>query len=219
MGLTGSRGRPNTDLDTTLHVLLRIVSVSADRNPAPLSSFEGWGEKSSLRHSLTCFSFGILVFGHCGDHSPKPEVSTLLEALSSPTSSQYWRYCFCQPWFAKDSSNPAPSLQPHPCTSCSGSIFSPLDYGSESFSSFSVSNLSTLTPCYPFQNIHIGNSNWKDLSKRKYGYFPGGPVVNTPHFQCWGSWVRSLVRELDPTCCNYEQRSHVLHLRPTQPNK
>ena len=43
MGLTGGRGRLNRDLDTTLHVLLRIVSVSNDRNPSPLSSFEGLG--------------------------------------------------------------------------------------------------------------------------------------------------------------------------------
>ena len=56
MGLTGGRGRLNTDLDTTLHVLLRIVSVSDDRNPAPLSSFEGLGawrrEKASDALSL-----------------------------------------------------------------------------------------------------------------------------------------------------------------------
>ena len=43
LGLTCDRGRLNTDLDTTLHVLLRIVSVSNDRNPAPLSSFERLG--------------------------------------------------------------------------------------------------------------------------------------------------------------------------------
>ena len=32
--------------------------------------------------------------------------------------------------------------------------------------------------------------------------FPGGPVVRTPSFQLQGAWVRSLVRELDPTCHN-----------------
>ena len=41
---------------------------------------------------------------------------------------------------------------------------------------------------------------------------PGGPVVKTPHSQCGGQGVQSLVRELDPTChnersCRLQQRS------------
>ena len=28
--------------------------------------------------------------------------------------------------------------------------------------------------------------------------FPGGPVAKTPHSQCRGNQVRSLVKELDP---------------------
>ena len=34
-----------------------------------------------------------------------------------------------------------------------------------------------------------------------------------------GAQVRSLVRELDPTCCNEDERSRVPQLRPAQPNK
>ena len=32
--------------------------------------------------------------------------------------------------------------------------------------------------------------------------FPGDPVANTPYSQCREPGVQSLVRELDPTCCN-----------------
>jgi len=32
------------------------------------------------------------------------------------------------------------------------------------------------------------------------GDFPGGPAAKTPRSQCRGTWVQSLVRELDPTC-------------------
>ena len=32
--------------------------------------------------------------------------------------------------------------------------------------------------------------------------FPGGPVAKTLCSQCRGAWVQSLVRELNPTCCN-----------------
>ena len=67
--------------------------------------------------------------------------------------------------------------------------------------------------------------------------FPGDPVTKTPCFQCMGPGVRSLVRELDPTCCNQEfallqlktkeelargnkdQRFFVWQLRLAQPNK
>ena len=32
--------------------------------------------------------------------------------------------------------------------------------------------------------------------------FPRGPVAQTPHSQYRGAQRQSLVRELDPTCCN-----------------
>ena len=32
--------------------------------------------------------------------------------------------------------------------------------------------------------------------------FPGGPAAKTLHSQCRGPGFKSLVRELDPTCCN-----------------
>jgi len=32
--------------------------------------------------------------------------------------------------------------------------------------------------------------------------FPGGPVAKPPHSQSKGPGVRTLSRELDPTCCN-----------------
>ena len=32
--------------------------------------------------------------------------------------------------------------------------------------------------------------------------FPGGPEAKTPHSQCRGAWVQSLVKELDPSCPN-----------------
>ena len=34
------------------------------------------------------------------------------------------------------------------------------------------------------------------------GDFPGGPMAKTPHPQCRGAQVQSLVMEVDPTCCN-----------------
>ena len=36
-------------------------------------------------------------------------------------------------------------------------------------------------------------------------------MAKTPHCQCRGHRVQSLVRKLDPTCCN---RVHMLQLRP-----
>ena len=38
--------------------------------------------------------------------------------------------------------------------------------------------------------------------KRLLWDFPGGPVAKTPPLPMQGAWVRSLLRELDPTCCN-----------------
>ena len=32
--------------------------------------------------------------------------------------------------------------------------------------------------------------------------FPGGPVSETPHSPMQAAWVLSLVKELDPICCN-----------------
>ena len=37
-----------------------------------------------------------------------------------------------------------------------------------------------------------------------YWDFPGGPVAKTPSCQYRVPGVQSLVRELDPTCCNLE---------------
>ena len=41
--------------------------------------------------------------------------------------------------------------------------------------------------------------------------FPCGPVAKTPHSQCRGPAIQSLVRELDPTGPN--QRSHMPQLK------
>ena len=38
--------------------------------------------------------------------------------------------------------------------------------------------------------------------KRQTRDFPGGPVSKAPCSQCRGPGVRSLVRDVDPTCCN-----------------
>ena len=38
--------------------------------------------------------------------------------------------------------------------------------------------------------------------KEKGRDFPSAPVAKTPRSQCRGPGVRSLVGELDPTCCN-----------------
>ena len=42
----------------------------------------------------------------------------------------------------------------------------------------------------------------REYIKKTNRDFPGGPVVKTPHSQCRGARVRSLVRELDPACRN-----------------
>ena len=34
------------------------------------------------------------------------------------------------------------------------------------------------------------------------GDIPGGPVAENPCSQCSGAQVQSLVKELDPICCN-----------------
>ena len=39
--------------------------------------------------------------------------------------------------------------------------------------------------------------------------FPGGPVAKTV-LPMQGVWVRSLVRDLDPTSCMLQQRSEIL---------
>ena len=43
--------------------------------------------------------------------------------------------------------------------------------------------------------------------------FPGGPVARALHSQCRGPRVQCLVRAVDPTCCNEDQRSRVPQLR------
>ena len=37
-----------------------------------------------------------------------------------------------------------------------------------------------------------------------YWDFPGGPVAKTLCSHCGGPWVPTVVRELDPACCNLE---------------
>ena len=44
--------------------------------------------------------------------------------------------------------------------------------------------------------------------------FPGGPVAKTPCSQCRGLGVLTLVRILEPVCCNEDWRSQVPQLRP-----
>ena len=46
-----------------------------------------------------------------------------------------------------------------------------------------------------------------------FGDFPGGPVAKTPCSQCRGPGVQSLVKELDPMCCNKNRRPPVPQLR------
>ena len=61
---------------------------------------------------------------------------------------------------------------------------------------------------------------WGSLQCNHSGGFPGGPVTKTPCFQCMGPGIRSLVRELDPTCCNQEftllqlkkKKKRILHM-------
>ena len=53
---------------------------------------------------------------------------------------------------------------------------------------------------------HLTPARMVIIKKNTHGDFPDGPVTKTPHSQCWGpgfgAWVWSLVRELEPTCCN-----------------
>ena len=46
-------------------------------------------------------------------------------------------------------------------------------------------------------------------------------MAKTLIFQCWGVWVQSLVRKLDPTLHNedHNSRSLMLQLRPDAENK
>ena len=52
--------------------------------------------------------------------------------------------------------------------------------------------------------LHTGRSM---LFKARIRDFPGGPVAKAPCSQCREPGVRSLVREVDPTCCNKTQHS------------
>ena len=47
-------------------------------------------------------------------------------------------------------------------------------------------------------------NGWDLSSGNIYWDFPGGPVAKTPSCQYRVPGVQSLVRELDPTCCNLE---------------
>ena len=49
---------------------------------------------------------------------------------------------------------------------------------------------------WPWRDTHLS------IDRGHLWEFPGGPVAKTLCYQCRGVWVRSLVRELDPTCCN-----------------
>ena len=51
---------------------------------------------------------------------------------------------------------------------------------------------------------NTGNSTQYLWGKRKMvdKEFPGGPVSETPHSPMQAAWVLSLVKELDPICCN-----------------
>ena len=50
---------------------------------------------------------------------------------------------------------------------------------------------------------HRGRKNGTgDANKLHFWDFPGGPLAGTLCSQSRGPWVQSLVRELDPTCCN-----------------
>ena len=46
-------------------------------------------------------------------------------------------------------------------------------------------------------DAHVGMAR-----QLQYWDFPGGPVAKTQSSQCRGAWVQSLVRKLDPMCCN-----------------
>ena len=63
------------------------------------------------------------------------------------------------------------------------------------------------TPAYTKINPSISNFYQGQLypstaSRGKDGDFPGGPVAKTLSSQLREVWVRSLVRELEPTCSN-----------------
>ena len=52
--------------------------------------------------------------------------------------------------------------------------------------------------------IQTGCVQWQCNLKPWEKDIPGGPVAKTLSSQCKESGVQSLVRELDPTCCNWE---------------
>ena len=78
--------------------------------------------------------------------------------------------------------------------------------------------------------IHIKkiSLNNREETRTRVGDFPGGPVAKTPGSQCrgprfnpWlGNWIpHATTKSLhptakDPACCNKDQRSQVLQLRP-----
>ena len=93
LGLADGRGRLNRDLDTILHVLLRIVSISSDRNPAPLSSFEGLGHGEGRKQVMHChcnFKGQRVIF--LGSGKPHILWSVMDPSLGQPFSTQQLRW-------------------------------------------------------------------------------------------------------------------------------
>ena len=45
-------------------------------------------------------------------------------------------------------------------------------------------------------------NTYREKEKMVDKEFPGGPVSETPHSPMQAAWVLSLVKELDPICCN-----------------
>ena len=90
-------------------------------------------------------------------------------------------------------------------------------HGSSNWDEFRAAEQRTLTrggpeelePLVPtFENLWRPSGTWE---KRRLSIsfkngqdrdFPGGMVAKTLHLPMQGAWVRSMVRELDPTCCN-----------------
>ena len=54
---------------------------------------------------------------------------------------------------------------------------------------------------FTFRRVLIRHGTWKPLKLPKSRDFPGGPVAKTA-LPMQAAWVRSLGKELDPTCRN-----------------
>ena len=77
---------------------------------------------------------------------------------------------------------------------------------------FHFLNIANTSACRRLLKIHYlqNHKTMIRLEKINSRDFPGGPVAKTPRSQMQGAQVQSLVRELDPSCCNED---------PEQPNK